>query len=468
IATGNDCYQLTYALNYQNGTVWYANQIDLTQSFDITFEMNLGNNDGGADGICFVMHTQGTSAIGQSGGGLGYLNFGTSIAVEFDTWQNGEYGDPTFDHLAIVKNGDINHNGVNNLAGPVQMDPFAANTEDGQTRTVRITWNPSTQIFQVYYNCVFRAQSTVDIINSVFGGQNLVYWGFTAATGGAVNVQTVCLTPNILNVGNEVEICQGGSTTLSVGAALNNTYSWSPATYLSDSTSSSPVASPPTSTTYTVSYTDLCGTQVAQSINVIVEPLTVNLSTPTTLTCSNPITTISSTSNFTGINYNWLGPGITTASAASSIQLNAAGWYILQSNINNQCFDEDSVLIMSDQIAPELTLISTESELNCSVITSTLSAEPNLAGVNYTWSGFNIAQNNGSSIIINGPGSFNCIALDPNNGCTSSSNISINQNIQAPQLNGPITDTLTCQAPTAILNNWVDLNPMMTTNYTWQ
>ena len=310
IATGNDCYQLTDALNYQNGTVWYANQIDLNQAFDITFEMNVGNNDGGADGICFVMHTQGTSAIGQSGGGLGYLNFGTSLAVEFDTYQNGDYGDPFYDHIAIVRNGDINHNGANNLAGPVQMDAFNANTEDGQTRTVRITWNPTTQLFQVYYNCVFRIQTTVDIINTIFNGQSNVYWGFTAATGGAVNVQTVCLTPNILNVGNEVQICEGGSTPLSVGAALNNTYVWTPTTYLSDPTSASPIATPPSSTTYTVMYTDLCGIDVTQTIDVLVEPLTVNLNTPTVLTCNAPTASISSFSNFPGVAYSWTGPGI--------------------------------------------------------------------------------------------------------------------------------------------------------------
>ncbi|MBM3448698.1 MAG: hypothetical protein FJX90_06290 [Bacteroidetes bacterium] len=467
IATGNDCYQLTDALNYQNGTVWYANQIDLNQSFDITFEMNVGDNDGGADGICFVMHTQGTSAIGQSGGGLGYLNFGTSLAVEFDTWQNGEYGDPSFDHIAIVQNGDINHNGANNLAGPVQMDAFNANTEDGQTRTVRITWNPTTQLFQVYYNCVFRVQTTVDIINTIFNGQSNVYWGFTAATGGAENVQTVCLTPNILNVGNEVLICEGGSTILSVGAALNNTYVWTPTTYLSDPTSASPVATPPSSTTYTVMYTDLCGIDVAQTIDVLVEPLTVNLNTPTVLTCNAPTASISSFSNFPGVVYSWTGPSISTATNASSIQLNAPGWYVLETNVNSQCFDVDSVLVISNQIPPELTLLESASTLNCTVLTSEITAESNLSSNNFNWSGLNIAEINGSSIVVDGPGIYNCLVTDPNNGCTSSASVTINQNTQSPVLTGLTTDTLTCEIPTIALDAWEDLNVLNETNYTW-
>jgi len=117
-ATGNDCYQLTPAVATQNGTVWYADQIDLNQPFDLSFEMFLGYTDvNGADGLCFVLHTQGTTAIGATGGGMGYLNFGTSLAVEFDTYQNqSPYSDPAYDHIAIQRNGNVTHTSVDNLA----------------------------------------------------------------------------------------------------------------------------------------------------------------------------------------------------------------------------------------------------------------------------------------------------------------------------------------------------------------
>ncbi|MFM1930831.1 MAG: hypothetical protein RL226_134, partial [Bacteroidota bacterium] len=71
-ALGGDCYLLTPAIGNQNGAVWYANQIDLTEPFDLKFEMNFGIVDAnGADGIMFVLQTVGTNALGQSGGGLG-------------------------------------------------------------------------------------------------------------------------------------------------------------------------------------------------------------------------------------------------------------------------------------------------------------------------------------------------------------------------------------------------------------
>ena len=64
VVTGQDCYQLTPAINTQNGSVWYADQVDLNQLLDLQFILNLGSDDSnGADGICFVMQTVGTDAL---------------------------------------------------------------------------------------------------------------------------------------------------------------------------------------------------------------------------------------------------------------------------------------------------------------------------------------------------------------------------------------------------------------------
>ncbi|MCB0735827.1 MAG: hypothetical protein KDC76_14690, partial [Bacteroidetes bacterium] len=60
---GNSCYQLTRAANNQNGSVWYADKIDLTKDLDLEFTLNFGSKDDGADGIVFVMQTVGTSAL---------------------------------------------------------------------------------------------------------------------------------------------------------------------------------------------------------------------------------------------------------------------------------------------------------------------------------------------------------------------------------------------------------------------
>src|SRR5437868_8708102 len=67
-----NCYNLTNETNNQSGSVWNNNKIDLSQSFDFNFSVNLGRFDSnGADGMVFVLQPISTS-VGSTGGGLGY------------------------------------------------------------------------------------------------------------------------------------------------------------------------------------------------------------------------------------------------------------------------------------------------------------------------------------------------------------------------------------------------------------
>ena len=71
--------------------------------------------------------------------------------------------------------------------------------------------------------------------------------------------------------GVDVDICSGTSTSIGSSPVVNYTYSWSPTTYLSNSTISNPSASPISSTTYTVTTTNSLGCfssdQVIVSVN---------------------------------------------------------------------------------------------------------------------------------------------------------------------------------------------------------
>ena len=146
-----NCYQLTPNLNTQSGSVWNINSISLNQPFDFTFDIFLGCNNGGADGIVFGLQPVGTG-IGTSGGGMGFQGVTPSVGFFIDTWQNTNNNDPIADHFSINANGDINHNGgVNDLAGPASL-PF--NIEDCAWHTLQITWNPLTFTLQGYIDNV--------------------------------------------------------------------------------------------------------------------------------------------------------------------------------------------------------------------------------------------------------------------------------------------------------------------------
>ncbi|MFT4981839.1 MAG: PKD repeat protein, partial [Bacteroidia bacterium] len=204
--TACNCWRLTPANNSQNGSVWNVNLFDLSNPFNFTFDVYLGCNDGGADGMAFVLQPLSVNA-GSSGGGIGYAGINPSFAVEMDTYVNAT--DPGVDHMAFQTNGIVTHGGTNTLAGPVQTSAASGNVEDCAWHVLNINWDPITMIMNAYFDGVLRLTYTGDIINNLFGGNPNVYWGFTAATGGANNLHQFCnsLSPAFI-VTSPVQ-CQG-------------------------------------------------------------------------------------------------------------------------------------------------------------------------------------------------------------------------------------------------------------------
>ncbi|MFT4155314.1 lectin-like domain-containing protein [Parafilimonas sp.] len=186
------CYTLTMEVEAQSGSIWNKNKIDLTQPFDYFFNVFLGCNDAdGADGIAFVLQPVSTS-LGTTGEGLGFQNILPSAGVTIDTWQNTAQNDPSYDHIAIQANGDVDHTTSNNLAGPVQALANSDNIEDCQWHVLEINWEPSVDSMIIKMDGILRLSLQKDIVADIFNDDPLVYWGFTSATGGAVNLQQMC------------------------------------------------------------------------------------------------------------------------------------------------------------------------------------------------------------------------------------------------------------------------------------
>jgi len=303
-STGGECYQLTAASNNQNGSVWYADQLDLDKDFDLEFLLNFGSKDGsGADGIVFVMQTVGTKALGQSGGGIGFDGFKPSLGVEFDDWQNGEFGDIGADHIGILKDGSVNHKLSSSLAGPVSANADSKNIEDGKPHPVRIKWNASTKTIAVYFDCSLRLSLRYDLKKDVFEGKSLVYWGFTSATGGANNVQVACLSDDII-VSDRIRLCSGNSAKLNARKSSDNTYTWSPSTFLSSSTIRNPVCTPTKDIIYTVTFKDVCGNDIVDTVTVLVDqPFEIDLGADSLL-CDGNSLTVRLNGGLSGIKWN--------------------------------------------------------------------------------------------------------------------------------------------------------------------
>ncbi|MGC4101595.1 lectin-like domain-containing protein [Ferruginibacter sp.] len=190
--TACNAYTLTPAAGGQSGSVWNNNKINLTQSFDFKFDVWLGSpqpGGAGADGIAFVLQPISTS-VGSSGNGMGYSGITPAVGVTIDTYQNSSPdNDPSYDHIAIQLNGDINHNSANNIAGPVTAVNGSNDIEDAAWHTMRVQWDAATTTLSIYIDGSLRVSAVRDLVNTVFAGNPMVYWGFTGSTGGEFNLQ---------------------------------------------------------------------------------------------------------------------------------------------------------------------------------------------------------------------------------------------------------------------------------------
>ncbi|MDG1914431.1 MAG: gliding motility-associated C-terminal domain-containing protein [Crocinitomix sp.] len=180
-----DCYQLTDELTFEAGSIWSPNSIDLGNSFDFIFDVNLGDIDaGGADGIVFVIRRL-PGDPGGGGGGLGYDGILSSIGVEVDTWNNAENGDLEEDHVGMHSDGMVMHD----LVGAISL---GGNVEDGLNHVFRVTWDPVSFDLEIFFDGTSIFIYTGDMTTLFFDGDSNVYFGWTAGTGGSWNIQTVC------------------------------------------------------------------------------------------------------------------------------------------------------------------------------------------------------------------------------------------------------------------------------------
>jgi len=479
-AGDGDCYQLTTTQGNQNGTVWYGEQINLSEAFELSFSMNFGTIDAsGADGMVFVLQNVGTNALGETGGALGFSGFDPSFGIEFDTWQNGQFGDLVTDHIGFLSDGSVDHNPPTGLAGPVNANINGANIEDGEDHPVRITWDPNTTIIAVYFDCDLRLFAEVDLVNEIFSGESNVYWGFTGSTGGSFNNQTVCLAPNIIATDPVVAICPGSSIELNVSGAPNTIYTWEPADFLSDPNASTTLCTPDSTMTYVVSYEGFCEASIADTIVVLVEELEATLITDpsNTLTCDNPAIEVIAGSNFpSGIDFSW-----SSIDADSDFEYNqttatidAAGNYLLIADWNEgACFDSLQFTIDLDTTTYQSALIPSSNVINCTIDSVTLLLANDNADAEFNWEPPNPADftwtNEPFELLTSTAGIWSVTTSNPGNGCASTTEVNISEDFTFPEVEAGYADTLTCSAPTSLISGIivspVDYTPIL--NWGW-
>lgn len=175
--------RLTESTSSQSGSAFSQTAVTLTSdvsfssffSFNISLPAGIGDGDGpGADGLAFVVQTV-SNSVGSAGGGIGYQGISNSVAVEFDTYDNGEISG---NHVGVGLNG--NTNTVATANHPTRFN-------DGANWFAWVDYNGATDLLEVRVSSNSSRPAgaflshTVDL-TGILGTTN-AFVGFTAATG---------------------------------------------------------------------------------------------------------------------------------------------------------------------------------------------------------------------------------------------------------------------------------------------
>jgi len=167
----DDRLQLTDGGQNEAGSAWYYQPVNV-QSFSTFFTFQLSTPN--ADGVTFTIQGQGTSALGQSGGGLGYATIPNSVAIKFDLYNNnGEGGDSTGLYI----------NGAVPETPAIDLSSTGINLHGDDATGIQLAYNGSVLSMTIYDFVTQTSYSTSWVVNipAIVGG-NTAYVGFTGGT----------------------------------------------------------------------------------------------------------------------------------------------------------------------------------------------------------------------------------------------------------------------------------------------
>lgn len=257
---------------------------------------------------------------------------------------------------------------------------------------------------------------------------------FTFATGGVYNVKLTVTTPNgcstsathpvtILalptpNAGLDRAICLNNSTTL--GATGGASYAWSPASTLSDPTIANPVATPLTTTTYTVTVTGANGCTASDEVVVTVNTLPIANADVDRSVCTNVSTVLAGSATVGTPNYTFAwSSGANTANATVTAAF-PSQTYTLTVTDANGCTDTDDVTVTV--FALPVVSITASQDTVCSGVSVTLTAN---GASTYNWTPAFVGATQSVVAPNVGNNTYTVTGTDTN-GCTASATQIIN------------------------------------------
>jgi len=173
-----------------------------------------------------------------------------------------------------------------------------------------------------------------------------------------------------------------------------------------------------------------------------------------TLTCAATSIALDGTASSQGnFSYEWSGPSIISGQSGTAPVVDVPGTYsILVTNLDNDCVAEDLVEVLQDIETPTV-LIESADILNCELESQQLDASNSSQGgiFEYSWStdsDGNIVQNGQTpSPTIDQPGEYTLLITNTQNGCTETASITVDQDIEIPEVAAEDPVIITCDVP---------------------
>jgi hypothetical protein len=366
--------------------------------------------------IVFVGGYSQTLALTQSAAYLGVINPSSPATI---TWSN----------LSNYPGGTSGRLGAGTALENNGLVYFAAGDPNGQgnaTINSVYAYNTNTSGWEIGPNIPTGVSNINGLAGAVHNDSLYIvcmggYNGTSVVNNNAwLNIGSATPKPGVQT---SFSICANNLPT-TINAYNATTYSWTPALSLSSSTVSAPVASPTTSTTYTVVMGRLYGCAVTGTLGLNVVPV------PSATVSSNSPVCANSPINLNilgGSTYTWTGPaGFTDASSnpvISSASAANSGIYTVTVSASG-CSDTQTINVTV--VTP--TLSASNTGPYCEGQTISLSSSP---ATSYTWSGpatftSGIQSPSIPSASLNMAGSYTVIATI--GSCTTSAMINVTVN----------------------------------------
>jgi len=270
------------------------------------------------------------------------------------------------------------------------------------------------------------AQTTSSIVVTPTASTTYTVTGTGTCGSGIDSVRVIISStpPSITASSSNITICNGQNATLTATGGTN--YSWSHG----GQTTSSIVVSPTGSTTYTVTGSNICGSNTATATVIVSQPPVA--STSGTSICSGQSATLTASG---GGNYSW-----STAETTSSITVSPTGnaTYTVIVSMGS-CTDTATASVA---VAPGVTANISGNTVLCTGDATTLTAT---GGTNYSWS-------NGTStnaIIVNPSSTTTYTVVTSNSsGCAAINSVTVT--VSSPPV-ASILSTTICAGQTATL-----------------